>query len=256
MLQTIWSFETVEASNLPGVIAPDYQVEFVFFIRGQGSVRVYGSGECWKKQPQAFAFLQTQGCIEVCASRNSKFIAFRTNLATAQLLLGLQVIDFSNQCIDLVGLLGAIVPRLIYDLSLPTRHLVPEYIQNFVRKRLANAQTADLKVISLYDMLLRHGSRTSIGDFASEVGLTKRSLERKIRYIGGSTPKRIAMVGRFLSACNLIRISRGLDFTGIAHRLDYSDHAHFSNDFRAFAGLSPKQFNALNTAHMVNPESL
>ena len=88
LVQTIWSLESELPCTLPGIIAPDAQVEFVFFLAGHGFLRLHGPGERWKKQPRAFFYTQIKGCIEIATSKNVYFIAFRTNQATAQQLLG------------------------------------------------------------------------------------------------------------------------------------------------------------------------
>ncbi len=83
-----------------------------------------------------------------------------------------------------------------------------------------------------------------VGELAREVGLSTRSLQRKLRdgKLGFSSLVRLV---RIHEACRLLKDSR-ISVTAIGFCTGFSDTAHFSRDFRASMGMSPKEFRTIS----------
>jgi len=83
--------------------------------------------------------------------------------------------------------------------------------------------------------------RPSVRQVAKEAGLTSRQVQRLFREHVGLTPSEFARIQRFQRLTReLARHDRPLATLAFDH--EFSDQAHMSREFRAFAGLSPSQF--------------
>lgn len=72
--------------------------------------------------------------------------------------------------------------------------------------------------------------------------ISERSLERKFKIAIGVAPKKLQRIARFEKALQLLAQTNYSQLTAIAHRLDYSDQAHFINEFKQFSGMTPYDF--------------
>ncbi|HEX3873364.1 MAG TPA: DUF6597 domain-containing transcriptional factor [Solirubrobacteraceae bacterium] len=76
-----------------------------------------------------------------------------------------------------------------------------------------------------------------IGRVADDLGLSERQLRRRVSSAVGYGPKRLARVLRLQRALEAGRT--GADLAGAALDAGYADQAHFANDCRVLAGVSP-----------------
>ena len=84
--------------------------------------------------------------------------------------------------------------------------------------------------------------RMSIADLGEHFRLTPRTLQRRFRGTFGVSPKVFTRITRVHVALWHLDHARrlGLDsLAHVAHRVGYSDQAHFSRDFRAMVGVTP-----------------
>ncbi|GAB3398511.1 helix-turn-helix domain-containing protein [Amycolatopsis echigonensis] len=91
--------------------------------------------------------------------------------------------------------------------------------------------------------LRRSGGQLRVGELADEVGWSRRHLGERFRAELGLAPKQAARVLRFERAVRLLRAGHR-DLAGIAYAAGYYDQAHFSNEWRALAGCSPRTWMA------------
>jgi len=95
-------------------------------------------------------------------------------------------------------------------------------------------------------LVFRSGNAMSVERLGYTLGLSYKALERLFDERLGLTPKRALRVARFSRALHGLQRSsqpRG-DLSRIAHDAGYADHAHFTREFRALAGLTPTEFIA------------
>lgn len=107
--------------------------------------------------------------------------------------------------------------------------------------RVLTARPPSAAVLCAWRRLVETGGRVSIGAIVGEVGCSRKHLITQFREEIGLPPKTLARVLRFGRAVRIIKQGRGARLTEIAHDCGYYDQAHFSRDFRAFAGVTPAE---------------
>jgi len=75
---------------------------------------------------------------------------------------------------------------------------------------------------------------------AAALGISSRHLRRMFLEHVGVTPRQYLRLSRFIQALHSITSSRSL--TDVAHAANYFDQAHFCHDFRAIAGITPREY--------------
>lgn len=143
------------------------------------------------------------------------------------------------------------------------KHLVSEMEERLSEATNMNARIAIVQVflVSVIEEKLKErlilqvakqiqtrNGDVSIKQLAEEFFVGKRTLERKFNEYIGITPKKFSNIIRFQHAIHLRK--SGHDYLDIVQSCNFTDHAHFAHDFKAFTGCSPEQF----FRHEVQPE--
>lgn len=115
-------------------------------------------------------------------------------------------------------------------------------VQAFLRRRLDAHRKQD--VSALVRALWRTRGPLRIDRFAGALGVGQRRLERTFATALGMTPKHVTRLARFLRACQRLRHAPDARLTGLAHDAGFYDQAHFIHEFRAFSGMTPREFAA------------
>lgn len=109
----------------------------------------------------------------------------------------------------------------------------------------ALVHTYDRKVIEAAAKLLHQTKgQYRIDDLADTCLLSIRQLERGFHEVVGATPKGYARTVRFDHVQRRLMFEPDVDLARLASEAGYSDQAHFSKDFKAFAGRTPGEFAA------------
>ncbi len=82
----------------------------------------------------------------------------------------------------------------------------------------------------------------TIRSFCETHGISQRKLERIFQKHVGTAPKAFKRLHRFQMIVNRLLKRDVVDFSSLAYEHGYFDQAHFINDFKSFAGSSPKRF--------------
>ena len=103
----------------------------------------------------------------------------------------------------------------------------------------ASARQPDSMLVrAVAEIRLRQG-RVRIASLARHLGVGTRRLERRFVAEIGLPPKRFCRVVRFQAAINAMSSGDGRGWADLAVHLGYADQAHFSREFREFAGAPP-----------------
>jgi AraC-like DNA-binding protein len=112
--------------------------------------------------------------------------------------------------------------------------------------------TARIPVLTADDRLMNEiaaaietdASLTRVDELATRFGLTPRRLERLVARYVGLTPKWMIQRRRLQEAAARLGASSTTDLSGLAAELGYADYPHFSRDFAATVGMTPRDFAA------------
>jgi AraC-like DNA-binding protein len=90
--------------------------------------------------------------------------------------------------------------------------------------------------------LAASAGRAPVASIAKEIGLSRRHLGQLVRAELGLTPKTVARVLRFDSACRCLRSGRTASLADTAMACGYFDQAHLTNDWKQLAGCTPGEW--------------
>jgi AraC-like DNA-binding protein len=97
------------------------------------------------------------------------------------------------------------------------------------------ARSPDPVVAAAVDRLARRAD--GVGRLGDALGVSERALRRRVTAAVGYGPKRLGRVLRLRRA--LAAAAPGTELAELAYGAGYADQAHFSNDCRELAGVSP-----------------
>jgi AraC-like DNA-binding protein len=110
--------------------------------------------------------------------------------------------------------------------------------------RVARSAPVPRPVAAAYHHLTQTSGRAAIRDIAANVGWSHKHLIAQFNEHIGLPPKVFARVLRFGHAAELLKTRAPGALADIALECGYYDQAHFSRDFRAFAGVSATELLA------------
>jgi len=192
--------------------------------------------------------------LEMGASQET--LGLRLRPAGAYALLARPMGELSDLTVHLDELVGRIACELVERLhgaaSVAERFRL---VHDWVRVRIARARAIEPAVAWSAAQIERSAGSVAIAALRAETGLSKTRLVSRFREQIGFSPKRYARVLRFRRALALLH-EGALPAVEVALEAGYYDQPHMVADFRAMAGMTPRQFvgarrygQSLSTAH-------
>jgi AraC-like DNA-binding protein len=183
----------------------------------------------------------------VLAGATGPYDALQVNFT----LLGLRAFvghatsELTNRMVHVRDVFGAAADRLasaLYDA--PDWGTRIELFEREVFARVARSVPVPRPVAAAYHRIAQSGGRVAIREIASDVGWSHKHLIAQFNEHIGLAPKVFARVLRFGRAAELLKTSAPGALADIALDCGYYDQAHFSRDFREFAGVSATELLA------------
>lgn len=167
-------------------------------------------------------------------------------LLGARRLLGLPMAELANRVVGVDDVFGrdgrALVEALRNAAGWPERF---DLLDAAIARRLAEVPPPSGLAVAGWRRLQTSGGRVAIGTLAAELDCSRRQLIAVFRDQVGLPPKTVARILRFHRAIELYDRGECAGWADVAYECAYSDQAHFVNDFRHFAGVSPGVFLAM-----------
>lgn len=160
-------------------------------------------------------------------------------------LLGMPMGEVANRVVGVDDAFGTAGPRLVEALlNAPDWSTRFDLLDAAIARRLSETDRPSRLAVAGWQRMEASGGQLSIGDLAAELDCSRKHLIAVFRDQIGLPPKTVARILRFHRAIGLY--DRGLcaGWADIAYECGYTDQAHFVNDFRHFAGVSPTVFLA------------
>lgn len=113
-------------------------------------------------------------------------------------------------------------------------------LEEALRSRDGDARArADRMVLAATAFAERSGGTVDVDGLARTTGLGRRQLERRFLAVVGIPPKTACRVLRFQAALARLHAPAPASLSRVALEAGYHDQAHFTRDFKAFAGTTP-----------------
>ncbi len=228
---------------IPGLIAPDAHVEFVFHLHAPCAMQREGSS-VWELLPQAMLYAQRSACVRLRSTDRGSMVAFRTSAIVASVILRRPIHDLWDQPVALKDVLGTSVDALTDQLAAAEPMTRFTAVENWLRMRLTSWSAEQAHLERLHTQLVWRSNGAPIERTAAALGTSLRSLRRWIGESAGISPKQLELSGRVLRSWALLQERPDLSITAIAQRLGFSDHAAFANAFREQTAMTPRAFRS------------
>ncbi len=163
----------------------------------------------------------------------------------ARLFFNQPLSAFTNQTLGLDDVIGPVARRLQAELhDATTWEARFALLDRFIASRVAAARSPARALVWSWEQLIRTDGRSTIAALVDEVGWSERHFAREFRHHLGMTPKAYARVLRFANVVKQLTTRRDPRLVDIALDCGYYDQAHFTREFRSFAGVTPKELLA------------
>jgi AraC-like DNA-binding protein len=114
-------------------------------------------------------------------------------------------------------------------------------LDGFLLDRRARGPQPSSEVSAAWDLLVRSGGTSPIGDIAREVGWSHKHLITRFKQQIGVAPRLAARLLRLSRVWWLIESGRS--WARIAAESGYADQSHLVREFRQFTGTTPSALN-------------
>jgi AraC-like DNA-binding protein len=144
--------------------------------------------------------------------------------------------------LDQIGRFDDLIERLYHAPGWPTRLAL---LDRFVRRRLAAAPPQSSPIAWAWRQLGVSGGRVKVAALADEIGWSRKHLAQRFALEVGTGPKTVGRILRFAGARRWIDAraqAPRIDWAGLAAEWGYADQAHLIREFRAMAGVTPRDY--------------
>jgi AraC-like DNA-binding protein len=209
-------------------------------------IRVYDAGDSKVyRDLGSFSTGAYDSYVRVLSAGPCGGIQINFTILGARLFLGRPLGELTNQSVPLDCVLGPAAPRLESELyDAPTWDDRFDILDREIGARFRAARRPSAEVLWTWRRLVETGGQVSIDRIVDEIGRSHRHVIACFREHIGLTPKTMARVLRFSRAARALREATPPRLVDLANDCGYYDQAHFTRDFRAFAGVTPRELLA------------
>jgi len=159
----------------------------------------------------------------------------------ARLFYDRPLAELTNRTVELADVLEPSIEGLLaqlYDASAWEARF--DMLDAEISSRIVSAHSPPAAVAWACGELVTTAGRARISDLVRHIGWSERHFAVQFRDHFGLGPKSLARMLRFARAVRALTSGHAPDLADIAQVCGYYDQAHFTRDFRAFAGTTPK----------------
>jgi AraC-like DNA-binding protein len=233
------AFWTLSSGDAPapaeaGTILPDGMMEIVVVIRG--AITVPPAGRPHHRlllgPSDRARRLRYDGAIEIAGVR------LRPGAATTLLTASLAYL--SDRIVPLAEAAPELDRRVSRSIATPcSARAAMSTLERITLEATQSAPPPNPLLERAVAEIRRRRGRVSIDGLAAQLGVSRRTLERRFLSDVGLTPKRWCRVARFQAALAAMEARGERGWADFAQHLGYADQAHFSREFSEFTGVPP-----------------
>ncbi len=146
-------------------------------------------------------------------------------------------------------LLGDRLPAIVERVRLRDWPALAGLFEQSLREEVAR-WPVDLSAAEIVDPFLGSGPRPTMG-IIRDRWTSRRQVERRVRALTGTSPKRLASLSRFQLVRDALWANPSTDLARLAIASGYADQPHMTREFRRYAGRTPARFAREATAQKI-----
>lgn len=234
-------------------IMPDGCIEIVIHYRKP--FNTYFPNNTCEIQPKSFIVTQVKDYIELEPRGKIGMIGVRFYPWGIHHFLKYTFKEIGDKVIDLNLLWGSEARILEEKIWYSESHIEKvKIVEDFLLDKLQ--EDTDKIKITDYAIQIIYSSRgkASMDMLMKELRASARYTERLFKSMIGTTPKFMIRLNRFLNVCSCMERKNPPSLTRLAQDYGYYDQSHFNKEFKAFSGLTPKQFLLKNNVFFADTE--
>jgi AraC-like DNA-binding protein len=238
VVRCFWFLRGDLDQGVPQPVVPDGRLEIVLHL-AEPFALVDRAGVA-RPQRQTLVSGQLTSAIQLAPRGAADIVGIRFRTAAAASVLGFPLADLTD-CIEPLDDLAPALAAALLDAGSaaddPNARAasLAGALHRFVRGEPAREVTAAVSALGS-----PHAPR--IGDLARELGLSPRTLERRVLAATGLPPRTLQRVMRFRRAFRLLDQAPRGRMAQAAAAAGYFDQPHLIRDFTGFAGAPPSEF--------------
>ncbi|MEQ1864433.1 MAG: helix-turn-helix transcriptional regulator [Micropepsaceae bacterium] len=249
LVRSAWSVSYADSSeSMPGIIAPDAHVEFLFQTGAPCATWAEGAASA-EPSPRAMIFGLRHGALRLVPTGENAIVGIRVTPAVASVILGRPLIDCWDRPVPLSTFIGSEADELLEQIAETLLPLVAPLLESWLLGRLRKWDGDDQHNLGLQNVLIWEIAGEPVSTLADQLGFSVRSLRRYCEKYAGLSPKQLVMSGRMLRACASLVDRRDLAISDVANSLGFGDQSAFTNAFRRYVGMTPARLRAEPIVH-------
>jgi AraC-like DNA-binding protein len=120
-----------------------------------------------------------------------------------------------------------------------------QIFEDFLMSKLRAPSPSFALVSAAIERLQASRGQAAIQDVSTDLGVSQKHLGEEFRSLVGVRPKQYARMLRFSTALAELDPSKPVEWNQLAHKAEFYDQPHFINEFKAFTGLTPTEYQSL-----------
>lgn len=242
-VKCFWILENSGSKSSPELqkVLPDACPELIIHYGDRFCIR---SGGKIRQQPYAFLFGPITRHIEIGPSGATGMIAARFYPGALSAFLSFPVKEITDRYVALHQAFGAEAKALEKSLRVHGAYgdHMREMLEAFLLSKLSQNKFIPVLKQATLRQIADQDQAVKIEALSRQLNMGRRHLERKFNDQVGMTPRLFLRIVRFQNVFRILRNKRIKNLTELTYRAGYFDQSHFNRDFKAFTGMSPKEY--------------
>ncbi|MBE1300692.1 MAG: helix-turn-helix domain-containing protein [Alteromonadaceae bacterium] len=236
-----WFYQPDLQTKLTDILIPEGVIDIVFNFGAPYFRKAVGKTEGEWVTHDVFIGQRTK-LYSIEWPINTQLFAIRLRAGAAFALLQRPVNEITDTTLPLAETLLAKLGETLKNIEFENSRQVVKVTNDFLMSLANSHQATDATINKVLPYIKRANGDVDVNQLSNELGLTRRTLERKFAQHIGVAPKLYCRIQRLHHFLRHYRTNAGLSLTGAANEAQFYDQSHFIKEFKAFTGTSPAKF--------------